>query len=189
MNWPTNTMQRVVAIDTAICRQVNRACAYRLVRRFFGTVSWLGNGKFWYALILGLPLVFGREGLLVSLQMAAAGVAGVVIYKLVKLCTHRPRPYAADEAIVLGAAPLDQFSFPSGHTLHAVLFTLLVIAPFPVLAWLLIPFTVVVAASRVVLGLHYPTDVLLGAAIGAALAWITPPLFALLPGGALAPLA
>jgi undecaprenyl-diphosphatase len=69
------------------------------------------------------------------------------------------------------------------------LFTLLVVGAFPVLAWLLVPFTLLVAASRVILGLHYPTDVLLGAAIGALLAWITRLLFALLPGGALAPLA
>lgn len=41
---------------------------------------------------------------------------------------------------------------------------------FPELAWLLVPFTLLVAASRVVLGLHYPSDVLAGAALGATIA-------------------
>lgn len=53
-------------------------------------------------------------------------------------------------------APLDEFSFPSGHTLHAVAFSLVAMAHYPVLAWALVPFTASVAVSRVVLGLHYP---------------------------------
>ena len=57
-------------------------------------------------------------------------------------------------------------AFPSGHTLHAVAFTLVALAHYPVLAWLLMPFTASVAVSRVVLGLHYPSDVLAATAIG-----------------------
>jgi len=69
-----------------------------------------------------------------------------------------------------GATPLDRYSFPSGHTLHAVAFTVVATAHVPALAPILWPFAALVAASRVVLGLHYPTDVLAGALIGAALA-------------------
>ena len=56
------------------------------------------------------------------------------------------------------------------NTLHAVAFSIVAIAFYPVLAWLLVPFTLLVAASRVVLGLHYPSDVLAGAALGALIA-------------------
>jgi undecaprenyl-diphosphatase len=54
--------------------------------------------------------------------------------------------------------------------LHAVSFTWQAVAYFPELGWVLIPLGSLIAASRVVLGLHYPTDVLAGAAIGSALA-------------------
>ena len=57
-------------------------------------------------------------------------------------------------------------------------FTLVALAHYPVLAWLLIPFSASVAVSRVVLGLHYPSDVLAATAIGSALAglslWLVP---------------
>ena len=52
----------------------------------------------------------------------------------------------------------------------AVAFTTLGVAFVPALAAVLVPFALSVAASRVVLGLHYPSDVLVGAALGAGLA-------------------
>jgi undecaprenyl-diphosphatase len=51
-----------------------------------------------------------------------------------------------------------------------VAFTIVATGFVPMLAWVLVPFTLLVAASRVVLGLHYPSDVLVGASLGAALA-------------------
>jgi undecaprenyl-diphosphatase len=66
--------------------------------------------------------------------------------------------------------PLDRYSFPSGHTLHAVTFTAIAIHHVPMLAVPLVPFALLIGASRVVLGLHYPTDVLAGATLGAGIA-------------------
>ena len=95
-----------------------------------------------------------------------------------KRWTRRPRPFARDGRIRAWVAPLDEFSFPSGHTLHAVAFTLVALAHYPGLAPLLIPFAACVAASRVVLGLHYPSDVLAATVIGSVLAglsiWLVP---------------
>ena len=73
---------------------------------------------------------------------------------------------------MLGERPLDHFSFPSGHTLHAVTLCILLGYVMPVLLWVMLPFTLLVAASRVILGLHYPSDVLAGALIGSGLAGI-----------------
>jgi len=67
-------------------------------------------------------------------------------------------------------ATLDAYSFPSGHTLHAVAFTIVALSAWPWLAPLPVPFTLLTAASRIALGLHYPSDVLAGAALGAAIA-------------------
>ena len=172
--WP----ERIALHDAGWCLRSNRWCARRGVLRFFATVSRLGDGLFWYALMLALIAFDGLDGLRASAHMAASGVVALTLYKSLKRWTRRPRPFAADLRIRAWAAPLDEYSFPSGHTLHAVAFTLVALAYYPMLAWVLVPFSASVAASRVVLGLHYPSDVLAATAIGSALAgialWLVP---------------
>jgi undecaprenyl-diphosphatase len=157
-----------------LCIRINKACAYRFIREFFSVISWLGDGRIWYALAALLPLAFGIEGLRALLDMALVGILAHLVYKLIKQKTRRPRPYVQSLSILQGAAALDQYSFPSGHTLHAVAFTLVIIAHFPTFAMVLVPLTLLIAASRIVLGLHFPTDVALGAIIGAVLAKAVP---------------
>lgn len=160
------------------CLRANRLCMRRRTRRFFATVSRLGDGIAWYALMAMLVVADGIAGLVASAHMAATGAIALALYKLLKRWTRRPRPFASDARIHAWIAPLDEFSFPSGHTLHAVAFTLVALAHYPMLAWILIPFTASIAASRVVLGLHYPSDVLAATGIGVLLAgfslWLVP---------------
>ena len=156
--------------DVAFCRALNRTIQHWGVRPFFATISRLGDGLFWYVLMGLLPLLYDRNAWIVSLHMALTGAVGVALYKLLKSRLVRTRPFEAYRGIQLGAAPLDKYSFPSGHTLHAVSFSVIVIANYPEWSALLLPFTALVALSRVVLGLHYPTDVLAGASLGALLA-------------------
>ncbi len=172
MNTITTTgwRHRFNEVDLSLCLLLNRHVRRQAVRRFFAVVSRLGNGVFWYALMAVLPLTFGRVGLTAALHMAVVGLVGVLLYKALKGRIDRERPFVNHPQIRLGAMPLDRFSFPSGHTLHAVAFTVVALHNLPLLGWLLLPFTLLVAASRMVLGLHYPSDVVMGALIGLGVA-------------------
>jgi undecaprenyl-diphosphatase len=150
-----------------LCRRLNRGVEHTWVRVLLKTASRLGDGVIWYALMIALPFLYGTHGLRVSLLMLATGAAGLAVYKLLKRIFVRERPFIRHAGISLAQAPLDRYSFPSGHTLHAVSFTWQACAAFPELGVVLPPLALAIAASRVVLGLHYPTDVLVGALLGA----------------------
>lgn len=159
--------------ESGWCLRANRAARQPGVRRCFAVVSRLGDGVFWYVLMAAMVVADGLDGLAASAHLALTGAIALGLYKLLKRWTRRPRPFAADARIRAWVAPLDEFSFPSGHTLHAVAFTGVALAHYPVLAWLLLPFTAAVALSRVALGLHYPSDVIAASAIGTGLALLS----------------
>jgi undecaprenyl-diphosphatase len=160
----------VDAAEYGLCRRLNRGASLPLPRRIFQVASRLGDGVLWYALLLALPLLYGASAVRPAAIMALTGALGVLIYALLKRLFVRERPFITHAGIDRAAAPLDRYSFPSGHTLHAVSFTWQCAAHFPELLLVLVPLAALIAASRVVLGLHYPSDVLAGAALGAALA-------------------
>ncbi len=153
-----------------VCLACNRWAARRTILLLFRTVSRLGDGVFWYALMLAIASLGGRNGFHAALHMLATGAVAALLYRVLKRWTRRPRPFRAHRGIVAHIAPLDEFSFPSGHTLHAVAFSLVALAWYPQLAAIVLPFALLVAVSRVVLGLHYPSDVLVATLIGFVLA-------------------
>ena len=162
-----NSMHR---LDSNLCIAVNQTSQVRLIRDLFRLVSRLGDGLFWYSLMLLILLFEGGDGLFPVLHMALAGLSGTLLYKWLKGKTLRPRPFEVHQDIFMTGKPLDKFSFPSGHTLHAVVFGLVAINYYPALSFIIMPFVSMVALSRVVLGLHYPSDVLAGAFIGSLIA-------------------
>jgi undecaprenyl-diphosphatase len=163
-------VRRMADCEIAVCGILNRISRPPGIGRFFVLISWLGDGRIWYALILTLPLVYGETGLLTSLTMVKVGIVNLALYKVIKSLAARARPCAVSAYIILGTPPLDQYSFPSGHTMHAVAFSMIATAHHPEVAWVLVPLSCLIAISRVVLGLHYPTDVLAGGVMGASVA-------------------
>lgn len=168
--------QRLIAQrDLDISLRLNRMGEHDLIRDSLVLVSKLGDGPIWYAVILGLPLVLGVEALGVSVSLALSTLSGVAVYSAIKRHYRRPRPYRANSDFLARAVALDEYSFPSGHTLHAAGFSLILLNTMPTLGLIFLPFALATAISRVVLGMHYLSDVLAGALVGLAVAgfWLS----------------
>jgi undecaprenyl-diphosphatase len=133
--------------------------------------SRLGDGPLWIATGLLLLAVGSSVSLRTLAAVAVAmGLANLVLVGL-KRKIHRRRPCEYARNPHFDVRPLtffkeDCFSFPSGHTLNAFAVGSVVASSFPLLGPAVFILAASVAASRVVLGLHFLSDVLAGAALG-----------------------
>ena len=143
------------------------------VVRLLNGVSRVGDGWLWYAIIACLPWAGGASGASTAVRMICVGAIDLVVYRIIKRWIARPRPYRTCPGIRACTRTLDEFSFPSGHTLHSVAFSLILTVYYPMFALFVWPFTILIAVSRIVLGLHYPSDVIVGAVIGAITAAVS----------------
>ena len=163
--------RRADHFELSVCQRLNRMGHQRAIRLFFKGVSRLGDGVFWYTLALALPLLAGTEGLLALAHITVTGLLCLLIYSQLKNRLVRQRPIISFPDIHAHTAPLDKYSFPSGHTMNAVNFAVLFSWAYPPLMWIVVPFAILVGLSRVILGMHYPTDVTVGAALGFTLSY------------------
>lgn len=106
-------------LDLNLCLRVNELSRREMVRRFFSVVSWPGNYPAW--VMFGFLVAAQQEAgaMLFVIQALATAFAGIALYKFLKKRLVRERPFVAHGEIVCGTPPLDRYSFPSGHTLHA----------------------------------------------------------------------
>lgn len=166
MDSPAQYRDAWLERDRFWARRLHQAASYQPLVKLLVVVSAISDGLIW-ALLAPLFWMFGgAAGEQCARLMLLLGAINIVIYWALKQGTSRPRPYIQCQDIRACTRALDQFSFPSGHTLHAVSFTLLIHFYYPMLAAVLWVFTGLVALSRIVLGLHYPSDVLAAIGIG-----------------------
>jgi undecaprenyl-diphosphatase len=130
-----------------------------------------GDGWLWYALG-AILLLFGGDQRFMAVGAAsiAAGL-GIALFLRIKKATGRKRPCAIEPHCWATLLPPDQFSFPSGHTITAFAVAVSLSRFYPELAPGLFFCAVSVAASRILLGMHFLSDVLAGAVIGTLLAY------------------
>ena len=101
-----------LAFDRRVCVAANRWGTRRAVGAFFGIVSRLGDGMFWYALMLALAAMDGRRGCLAAAHMAATGVIALKL-KLVEALKAAPgESFTAEQlAEKAGAADKAEIAF------------------------------------------------------------------------------
>ena len=130
-----------------------------------------GDGWLWCLLGVAVLLFGGPEALAALAAAGLATAAGTGLYVWLKRKTGRKRPCAIEPHCWSRVLPPDRFSFPSGHSITAFAVALPVGLFFPVLMAALLFCAVSVAVSRILLGMHFLSDVVAGSAIGSMLGY------------------
>ena len=135
-------------------------------------LKWISKSAdgYFYPLILGAMYYSENTyGYLLLYTAALAYAFEVPLYLFLKHFFKRPRPCDLKFKLDTFVTPADKFSLPSGHTAAAFLMATLISFYYPSLSALAFVWSSSVGLSRIVLRVHYPSDVVIGAAMGSAI--------------------
>ena len=166
--------------DHRLMRRVHRWKAPRWFRVLMIMMTRGGDGWLWYA--IGIILVFfgGENRFLAIGAGATASVVGIFIFRALKHSSRRKRPCEIEPHCWASILPPDKYSFPSGHSITAFAVATALGMFYPQLLICLLTAAVLIAASRIILGMHFLSDVLAGIAIGVLLGMASSHFFAML---------
>lgn len=130
-----------------------------------------GDGGGWVAVGVGL-LAAGPHAQAAAAAATVATLAASAVFMVLKRRFRRRRPCDVAPHPVFHLRPPDRFSFPSGHTMNAFAIATVLSVRCPALAPGLFFLAASVGSSRVVVGLHFASDVAVGAVLGALIGWL-----------------
>lgn len=168
----------LTAPDYVVMRRINRSRPPRWIRWWMIGATRGGDGWLWALLGVLLLCRFDRLDYIATASASSAIVAGILLFRFLKRRIARPRPCALEPCSWTTLAPPDQFSFPSGHSITAFAFSVPVSLCFPALSLPLLFLACSVALSRIVLGMHFLSDVIAGVLIGSLLGYVSYCVFA-----------
>jgi undecaprenyl-diphosphatase len=167
--------------DHRIMKRVNRWSPPRWLRLWMIAATRGGDGWLWYAMGLVVALVGGSERFRALLAAVMAVAVGIALFLKLKRSFGRKRPCALEPHCWATLLPPDQFSFPSGHTITAFAVAISLGEFYPPLLPGLLFCALSVALSRILLGMHFLSDVVAGGVLGAILGYTSAILFHILP--------
>ncbi|HLV96677.1 MAG TPA: phosphatase PAP2 family protein [Candidatus Acidoferrales bacterium] len=166
--------------DHRLMRRVHRWRAPRWFRILMILSTRGGDGWLWYALGIILYFYGGPHRFAAIGAAGSAAVAGIFLFRALKKTSHRQRPCDIEPHCWSSVLPPDRYSFPSGHSITAFAVAVSIGLFYPELMVSLLTAAILIAASRIILGMHFLSDVVVGSAIGVVLATAVFHVFALL---------
>lgn len=168
---PASWLRKAAIADLAVVHYCASMTRRATIKWLAITISKLGNGWIYLILIPPIALELGSKAL-PTLACALVNAAFLhVIYPVLKRRFRRRRPYRADPQLVSLLQTLDEHSFPSGHVMTLTGVLLPIIFALPATRAPALGLVLTMAWSRMATAHHYPSDVIAGVAMGAAIAF------------------
>lgn len=136
-------------------------------------ISFTGDGYLYLLMGVTLPVLFPQQGMTFLLAGLLAFVIELPIYWVLKRSFKRRRPFNVVQALAPVLKPSDEFSFPSGHTTAAFMIAGITSVCFPAVSLLAYTWAALIGLSRVMLRVHFISDVLAGMLLGTLIAFFS----------------
>ncbi len=163
-----NLFSSLLFLDESLFLSINHLPHTPLTNALGLLLSGVGTaGIIWF--LLGLFLFFREEKkdrLFFVPLFLAGGFSWFMVEVVLKPLAARSRPGLELGAIIVGSSLNDSYSFPSGHATIAFAMAVVLSKKEPKWKWMFYMLAVLISLSRIFLGKHYPTDVLVGAFLG-----------------------
>ena len=166
-------LQFIASRDHKLMRKVNQWPAPKWVRLWAMAATRAGDGWLWYLTGLAVILAGGPARFTAVAAAGSAALVGVGLFIAIKKLSGRKRPCEIEPHCWANLLPPDQFSFPSGHTITAFAVAVSFGIFYPIALGPLLFCALSIATSRILLGMHFLSDVIVGAVIGTGLALVS----------------
>ena len=153
-------------VDKKILYFINRNIKCKFLDKIMPLITELGGAIFTTGFVLML-ISFGKNKLrLIGIEALISLSTSQLIVQILKKSLSRERPYNILKNINTFNIKLKDYSFPSGHTTASFSIAMSLAINLPYLSYILLALAGIVGISRVYLGVHYPSDVLVGIFLG-----------------------
>ena len=159
-------MEYILTLDNKVIRFINKNMRSPLLDKIMRFVSRLGNGGFiWITLAVSLILMGGERKKMGWLMLGSLGIESAACNLVIKPVVGRVRPFDEHNMEITINKPKD-YSFPSGHTAASFAAAVSYYLSDKKHGKAAIAGAIAMGFSRIYLLVHYPTDVICGAALG-----------------------
>jgi len=155
-------VQTLLKFDENISKKV--VIKLKSIQKILGFISLSGNSQPWIILSAAFFIFNVFLTRIQNLSQIIAVLFSASIVGIVKIIIKRERPnhLMVEEYI----AKADYYSFPSGHSTRAIVFSIMITYYYPVYGWIFILWGLIIAFTRIALDLHYFFDVIAGIVLG-----------------------
>ncbi|MCK5880255.1 MAG: phosphatase PAP2 family protein [Sinobacterium sp.] len=156
----------ILSLDKLLYVWINQFQGYRLLTRLFRIISHTGDGTMYVAIGFLLLYIDAPSAKTFLLYCLLAYTLEIPSFILLKKLIKRDRPYVNIKGSTIAIRPADKFSLPSGHAAAAFVFATMISTFYPEFTALAFTWSSLIGLSRVVLGVHYLSDIVAGALLG-----------------------